>query len=105
MVRAIRQKVSQGRLEYTQHAVDQSIHRRITVDELRQAMATGEIIEDYPDDKYGASCLILGYTQAGRPLHVHCSHATRELIKIITIYQPNPSQWTDLRTRRLTGDL
>ncbi len=100
VIEAIRQKVSENRLEYTQHAVDQSILRYVSVEELRQAIATGEIIEDYPDDKYGQSCLILGYTEMGRPLHIQCSYPTRELIKIITVYQPDPSLWINFRVRR-----
>lgn len=40
----------------------------------REAVAHGNIIEDYPDDKYGPSCLILGFTLAGRPLHSQCSY-------------------------------
>ena len=30
------------------------------------AKSRAEIIEDYPNDKYGPSCLLLGFTQAGR---------------------------------------
>ena len=52
--------------------------------ELREAMLVAEIIEDYPDDKYGASCLVLDYTQAHRPLHVQCSYPSRPLLKIVT---------------------
>ena len=101
MIETIRQKVSGNRLEYAQHAVDQSIQRYISIEELRQAIAIGEIIEDYPSDKYGSSYLVLGYTRTGRPLHVQCSYPTRELIKIITVYQPDPYQWIDFRLRRL----
>jgi hypothetical protein len=35
---------------------------RISVQEIREAIAVGEVIEDYPNDKYGPSCLILGFT-------------------------------------------
>ena len=85
VIEAIRRKISQGRFEFTQHAVDQSISRRISVEEFRQTAASGEVIEDYPNDRYGPSCLVLGYTEAERPLHIHCSHATRDLIRVITI--------------------
>ena len=55
----IRKKVLEGEFEFTLHAVDQSILRRISVEELRQALDTSEIIEDYPSDKYGPTCLML----------------------------------------------
>jgi hypothetical protein len=41
---------------------------------MEQAVSMrSEVIEDYPEDKYGPSCLILGFTVYGRPLHVQCS--------------------------------
>ncbi|GIW54437.1 MAG: hypothetical protein KatS3mg082_0841 [Nitrospiraceae bacterium] len=89
MIDEIRQRVARGEFEFTQHAVDQSIVRRITVGELREAIANGEVIEDYPDDKYGPSFLIFGRTAAGRPLHVQCSYPARPIVKIITLYEPD----------------
>jgi len=37
---------------------------------------------DYPDDKYGPSCLILGFATVGKPIHVQCSYPARTLVKI-----------------------
>ncbi len=65
-----------------------------------QDRRNGEIIEDYPDDKYGPSCLVLGFTVAGRPLHVQCSYPSRPLVKIITLYEPDSGLWIDFRERR-----
>lgn len=57
--------------------------------------------KDYPDDKYGPSCLILSFTQAGRPLHIQCSYPSRPLMKIITLYEPDPAEWVEFRVRRM----
>ena len=100
MIEQIRDRIAQGQFEFTEHAVDQSILRRISVQELREAVANGEIIEDYPDDKYGPSCLIFGFTRTHRPLHVQCSYPARPLVKIITLYEPDPNQWLDFKVRR-----
>jgi hypothetical protein len=97
----IRAKVTTGAYEFSQHALDQSIQRRISVAELRQAIAVCEILEDYPDDKYGPSCLLLGLTSSGRPIHVHCSYPSRPLLKIITLYEPDPALWESNRFRRI----
>ncbi len=68
MIRKIRAKLKMRQYEFSKHAVDQSIIRDISVREVEDAIATrSEVIEDYPDDKYGPSCLILGYTKAGGP--------------------------------------
>ena len=88
MIEDIRHKVAAGRYEYSKHAVDQTIKRRIAVQEVAEAiMSQSMIIEDYPNDKYGPSCLVLGFTEAGRPLHIQCSYPDRPLIKIIVKLQ------------------
>ena len=100
MIEQIRAKIQAGQFEFSKHAVDRSILRVVSVQEMHEAVTNGEIIEDYPDDKYGPSCLILGFTQAGRPLHIQCSYPSRPLVKIITLYEPDPVQWIDFRVRR-----
>lgn len=96
----IRDRVADGRFEFSQHAVDQSIVRRISVEEIRSAIRTAEVIEEYPEDKYGPSCLLYGTTAAGRPLHIQCSHPSRAVVKIITVYEPDPKRWIRFRERR-----
>ena len=49
----------------------------ISVQGLRDAIIVGKVIEDYPDDKDGPSCLILGFTTGGRPIRVQCSYPSR----------------------------
>jgi hypothetical protein len=100
MIEEIREKISAGRFEFSKHAVDQSIVRSVTVQDIREAVAAGEIIEDYPDDKYGPSCLLLGYTRTGRPLHIQCSYPSRPLLKIITLYEPDAGLWVDFKVRK-----
>ncbi len=100
LIQAIRAKVLSGAFEFSQHAVDQTILRHISVHEIREAINVGQVIEDYPNDKYGPSCLILGFTQAGRPIHVQCSYASRLLVKVITTYQPDPNEWVEYKQRR-----
>ena len=96
----LRSKFVEDQFEFTKHALDQSIIRGITVQEIREAMANGEVIEDYPDDKYGPSCLVFGMTKSGRVLHIQCSYPSREIIKVITLYQPELEQWIDYKVRR-----
>ena len=54
-IEAIQQKFASQQFEFSKHATDQSIMRRIRVAEIRKAIANGQIIEDYPADKYGPS--------------------------------------------------
>ncbi|BAU10566.1 hypothetical protein LEP3755_10500 [Leptolyngbya sp. NIES-3755] len=104
MIEAIRQKFAAEQFEFSKHATDQSIVRRIQVQEIREAIANGQVIEDYPNDKYGPSCLISGLTQSRRPIHVQCSYPTRALIKIITVHEPDSDRWNDDFTQRKSPD-
>jgi len=68
MLEEIQSKILRRQYEFSKHAVDQSIIREISIVEMVEAISGGgEIIEDYPEDKYGPSCLILGFTKTGRP--------------------------------------
>jgi len=97
----IRAKIAARQYEFSKHAVDQTIVRDISVSELEDAISNrGEIIEDYPDDKYGPSCLILGFTRDGRPLHVQSSYPSRPVLKIVTVYEPDADLWVDFRIRK-----
>ena len=101
MLEEIRSKMLRRQYEFSKHTVDQSLIRNISVDEVEEAISGRcEIIENYPDDKYGPSCLILGFTKAGRPLHLQCSYPSRPLIKIITLYEPSENEWIDYIIRR-----
>ena len=102
MIDEIRTKIAVDEFEFSKHAVDQSIIRRIRMSEMREAISNGEVIEDYPEDKYGPSCLIHGKTAGGRAIHVQCSYPSRQVVKVITVYEPDPERWIDFKVRRST---
>ena len=88
------------RVLYLPHAVHQMARpeRMITPTEVRMVVERGELIEDYPEDKYSPSCLIYGKTEAVRDLHVQVSFPPR--VVVITLYEPDPEEWIDYRVRR-----
>lgn len=101
MIEKLRERFRRLEYEFSLHAANQAVSRHISPREIEEAIETGEIIEDYPADKYGPNCLILGHTGDGRPLHVQCTYASRNPVKVITLYQPDPIQWIGLRRRRV----
>jgi hypothetical protein len=101
MIDQLRQKISRGQMEYSLHAVRQMVERNITPAEVAQTVLAGEVIEDYPDDKYGPSCLVCGTAAGGRVLHVQCTHPGRPLVKVVTAYEPDPAEWDKTFKRRL----
>ena len=102
MINQIRDKFRAGQVEYSLHAVKQMIARNIATNDVLHCALAGEVIEDYPDDKYGPSCLIFGKAADGRALHFQCTHPSRPLIKVITAYEPDPTEWSEnLKQRKL----
>ena len=60
---------------------------------------TGDLIEDYPEEPRGHSCLLLGRASDGQPIHVVCSPKSDYLV-IITAYVRGESEWTNGFTQR-----
>jgi hypothetical protein len=96
----IRRQLSQGELGFSRHAFKRAVERNISETEIRQAGAEAQIIEECPDGKYSPSYLLLGLTEAGRPLHLQVSYAESDLVRIITLYEPNGSEWIEFSRRR-----
>jgi hypothetical protein len=90
------------RILFLPHAVSQmnSPERMISIAEVGSVLFTGRIIEDYPDDVRGPSCLILGRGVEGRPIHVVCA-PKHDYLAVITAYLPSSEQWaSDWCTRK-----
>ncbi|MCB0200708.1 MAG: DUF4258 domain-containing protein [Caldilineae bacterium] len=96
----IRRQLADGDFVFSRHAFRRAVERNISDEEIREAAGQVMLIEDYPTDKYSASCLLCGWTVAGRPLHLHVSRADADTVTIITLYQPDPDEWDVSFTRR-----
>ncbi|MDE2800361.1 MAG: DUF4258 domain-containing protein [Gemmatimonadota bacterium] len=96
----IRSQLSVGEFNFSRHALKRVVERNISETEIKQIGMNANMIEEYPEDKYSPSCLLLGYTQTGRPLHIQVSRADADLVKIITLYEPNAAEWTNYSQRR-----
>jgi hypothetical protein len=100
VIEDIQKRVSEGAYRFTMHAFERCVERNISPQEVKSAILSGEIIEDYPEDKYGHSCLIYGTAGNGKILHVQCS---LDPVWIITAYDPTlePGQWEwDFKRRK-----
>lgn len=60
------------RLLFLPHAIRQMSRpeRMITPQEVERVVMMGELVEDYPHDSRGHSCLLLGFGDADRAIHV-----------------------------------
>ena len=97
---SIRAAFVAGRFDFTEHAAERAVERNISDPEIREAGWQAITIEEYPDDKYGPTRLLLGFTEIGRPLHIQVADSPSPLIRIITLYEPDPAEWEDYQRRR-----
>jgi hypothetical protein len=78
---------------YRIHAIQRMFERRVSEENVRQVLQSGEMIEDYSDEMPFPSRLMLG-RRGERPLHVVMAENTKEdELVVITVYEPDPSQW------------
>jgi hypothetical protein len=100
-IEGIRKKIRDGKYIISFTHTEKVRLRKIEVEEIEEAIFGGIIIEPYPDDPRGPSCLILGFTKGSRPLHILCGKLEEDEILIITAYEPDPEEWeADWRTRK-----
>lgn len=94
----LRQLVRQQKYEISLHAQKERYEENIGLEDIETVILNGEIIENYPEDPRGSSCLILGY--AGRkPIHVVCAILPSGWGRIITVYLPKIPKWVNPKQR------
>ena len=82
------------------HALQRMCERKISIENIRKIIESGDVIEDYSLEMPDPSRLILGY-QGNKPVHVVVSEnkISNEII-IVTVYSPDPTRWKkDHRSR------
>ncbi len=95
----IRKQVQAQEYEFSEHAEHERQADRMTVTDVECALLDAELLEDYPDDPRGLSCLVLGYGSTGYPIHVVCGKSPGGTLRLITVYIPSLPKWLDVRTR------
>ncbi|KPQ31258.1 MAG: protein of unknown function (DUF4258) [Phormidesmis priestleyi Ana] len=96
----IQKQLQSGNFEFTRHAFKRAVERNISEQEIQESAERLEVIEDYPEDKYSPSSLLLGFTQGRRAIHMQVSRAEGDSVKIITLYEPDSDQWDEYRRRK-----
>lgn len=97
-IAVIQAKILEGNYRFSDHAIKRMMERSVERKEVEYIILYGEIIEEYPDDKYSPSCLIYGQTLSGRSLHVQVSLPPKVIV--ITVYEPESEEWINYRIRR-----
>ena len=94
----IRERAQSGNYLITLHADAERRADGIELAGIINALGNGKILEDYPDDPRGHSCLVWGKAE-GQDVHIVCGRRI-DLLAIITVYIPKPPKWLAADTRR-----
>ena len=96
----IRAELRAGNFRITEHGLQEILADGLSAAELIDGILNrqAEVVEDYPGDSRGASCLVATWTRGGEPVHVVFSYPPRP--KMITAYRLDPKKWLDYKTRR-----
>lgn len=97
-IEEIRKKVYSKEYIISEHAERERQAENIELKDIREAIFTGEILEDYPNDPRGPSCLVLGYA-GERSIHIVCGWNKYDWLIIITVYIPVLPKWITSRKR------
>jgi hypothetical protein len=92
IVRRLRGQADSDALRITAHAHQEMVEEDISLQEVYDVLGDARLLENYPDHKRGACCLVCGRTSRGRYVHVVCTTA-REVAIIVTVYEPKPPKW------------
>lgn len=99
-IKRLREYYNADSVYVTWHASDRFRQRKLKMHDIKSALMSGEIIEQYPDDFPFPSCLILGYNDDNKPIHIVMSDEGSSS-NIITAYVPDNENWeVDYKTRK-----
>jgi len=89
------------RIAFKRHCLSRLHERKISVDEVKNVLLSGEIIEEYPGDYPLPSALLLGFAQNNKPLHAVVAIDTEDqMLWVITTYIPDIELWDTAFQRR-----
>ncbi|MBI4482147.1 MAG: DUF4258 domain-containing protein [Acidobacteria bacterium] len=102
----IRHLIGEGKYEFSFHAQLERLEENLDVTEIEEAVVShAEILQEYPDDPRGESCLVLAFFW--NPSDPSCpgmgtrrKQGDEKVLRVITVYRPRLPKWTDPRTRR-----
>ena len=77
---------------FSRHGDQERQNDNLTIAEVEEALLSGWILEQYEDRERGESCLVVGFTKKGKPIHIVCGKRGEYLV-IVTVYIPSPPKF------------
>ena len=88
----IKEKMGSADYYVSRHGDQKRQNDNLSLLEVEESLLNGRILEQYPDTGRGESCLVVGFTEYGKPVHVVCGKR-RDTLTIVTVYIPSPPKF------------
>jgi hypothetical protein len=88
----ILERIRKAEYYFSKHGDQERQNDNLTIVEVNEALLGGRILEQYEDTGRGESCLVAGFTESGKPIHIVCGRRGDWLV-IITVYIPRPPKF------------
>jgi len=85
-------RIRKGEYYFSKHGDQERQNDNLTILEIEEALLNGRILEQYENSGRGESCLVVGFSEAGKPIHTVCGRRGDWLV-IITVYIPRPPKF------------
>lgn len=95
--------IQQRAVHVSEHASAEALDDDLDIVSVVMGVPDGEVLEDYPTDPRGSSCLVLLRLEPNhKPVHVVLGYDDDlDRAIVITVYRPHPTKWSDdFRHRR-----
>jgi hypothetical protein len=74
------ERVKKNKYYFSKHGDQERQNENLLVSEIEEALISGRILEKYEDSGRGESCLVVGYANSGKPIHIICGQREEELV-------------------------
>ncbi|MBA7518464.1 hypothetical protein ES705_10534 [subsurface metagenome] len=91
-IKWIRSKVKKGEYYFSRHGDLERQNENLLITEVEEVLLTGRILEKYKDTGRGESCMVAGFSDSGKPIHVVCGKRG-DYLALITVYIPMPPKF------------
>jgi len=107
---AIRWAFRQLHVQLRIHAHIEMVEEGLSLEDVLNAGAEADLLEDYPERNEGHTLLLLGHTADQVPIHIVVNIAAfnsdpQYPIHLVTVYEPRSPGWQDERTRGRIGGI
>lgn len=98
----IKNRIKTDHYYLSKHADIERQNDSLSISEIEEACLTGRILESYENTGRGESCLVVGFTNFGKPIHIVVGKRGGNL-SINTVYVPTPPKFVSPFERGLSA--